>query len=238
MLRILYSSLVNPPSTVDYNLATGEDPRPVRESAGWYSAAACCGCEGRVDGHRQSLPLRAMRLPQVGRHVGPSAVTTASLVSLAGERLTKQEQEVAGGYDREAFTCAFFPQPVTQHAAHPRSCCGLEHCCCTSLRPSRPSASQSLGQPACIRSLMPQALSTECRQCRSERLWARAEDGVLIPYSLVYRKDLLRVSGAASPTILEAYGAPMLLAPQPPDHARPTATWSCEHQPLPSRTPR
>ena len=39
------------------------------------------------------------------------------------------------------------------------------------------------------------------------QVWARAEDGVGVPISLVYRKDQLRVDGAGMPTLLEAYGA-------------------------------
>ncbi len=46
-----------------------------------------------------------------------------------------------------------------------------------------------------------------CGLCRSERLWARAPDGVEVPISLVYRKDLVRVGGAGSPLLLEGYGA-------------------------------
>lgn len=38
-------------------------------------------------------------------------------------------------------------------------------------------------------------------------MWARAEDGVGVPISLVYRKDQVRVDGAGMPTLLEAYGA-------------------------------
>lgn len=38
-------------------------------------------------------------------------------------------------------------------------------------------------------------------------MWAKAEDGVGVPISMVYRKDKLRVDGEGMPTLLEAYGA-------------------------------
>jgi len=41
----------------------------------------------------------------------------------------------------------------------------------------------------------------------SERIWARAKDGVEVPVSLVYKKELLRVGGAGSPLLLEGYGS-------------------------------
>lgn len=84
LARIRYSSLVTPPSTFDFDLATGE-------------------------------------------------------------RVTKQEQEVVGGYDRDAY--------------------------------------------------------------QAERIWSRSPDGVEVPISLVYRKDLIRYGGKGSPTLLQGYGA-------------------------------
>jgi len=40
----------------------------------------------------------------------------------------------------------------------------------------------------------------------TERQWARASDGTLIPMSLVYRKDLVKLDGS-DPLLLYGYGS-------------------------------
>lgn len=42
---------------------------------------------------------------------------------------------------------------------------------------------------------------------RAERVWSRSPDGVEVPISLVFRKDLIRYGGPGSPLLLEGYGA-------------------------------
>lgn len=39
------------------------------------------------------------------------------------------------------------------------------------------------------------------------QVWAKAEDGVGVPVSMLYRKDKLRLDGEGMPALMEAYGA-------------------------------
>lgn len=46
----------------------------------------------------------------------------------------------------------------------------------------------------------------EMKNYQSERVWAQAPDGVMVPISLVYRKDLFKTDGS-NPLLLYAYGS-------------------------------